>query len=157
MVLITVGAAVGFLVWFGVSAADDSRLSRNGVVVAATVEDTAPYGNDTQYLLSFVVDGQSEAYWSTDVSGLKLGDSVSVIVDRRDHATFEPTKVYGHRWGAYLIQILAAALFAFLGVMFIRMDAVGFRRYSRARYGYTGDSRRKGPAQRSQKSRRGSR
>jgi hypothetical protein len=31
------------------------------VVVTATVEDTAPYGKDTQYLLSFIVNGQSDA------------------------------------------------------------------------------------------------
>jgi hypothetical protein len=169
MVLITVGAAVGFLAWFGVSAANDSRLSRGGVTVAATVEDTAPYGKDTQYLLAFIVDGQTETYWSTDVRGLKVGDSVSVIVNRRDHAKFEPTEVYGHRWGSYLVLILASAGFAFLGVMVIRMDAASFRRYSRARYGHATDSflpsaltdrpvgGRKGRAPRSRKPRRRSR
>jgi len=140
MVLITLGAAVGFLAWFGVSAAEDSRLSRDGVTVAATVEDTAPYGKDTRYLLAFVVDGPTEAYWSTDVRGLKVGDRLSVIVNRRDHAEFEPTEVYGHRWGSFLVQILASAGFTFLGVMFMRMDAAGFRRYSRARYGHATDS-----------------
>jgi hypothetical protein len=73
MVLITVGAAVGFLAWFGVSATNDFRLSHHGAVVKATVEDTAASGNDTEYLLSFVVDGQSEAQWSSDVRGLKVG------------------------------------------------------------------------------------
>jgi hypothetical protein len=169
MVLITIGGSVGFLAWFGVSAINDSRLSRNGVVVVATVEDTAPYGNDTQYLLSFVVDGQNEADWSTDVSGLKVGGSVSVIVNRRDHANLESVEAFRRRWALYLIQILVSTFFAFLGVMFIRMDAAGFRRYARARYGYATDSslpsalterragRRNRPARRSRKSRRKSR
>jgi hypothetical protein len=39
------------------SKANDLQLSRRGEVVTATVEDTAPYGKDTQYLLSFTVDG----------------------------------------------------------------------------------------------------
>jgi len=166
VVLLTVGGAVGFLAWFGVDAANDFRLSRDGVVVVATVEDAAPYDKDTQYLLSFVVDGQTEAHWATDVRrGLKVGDSVPVIVDRRDHANFEPTAAYGRRWGTYLIQIVASTAFAFLGVMFIRMDADGFRRYTRARYGHAVDyhvplartdrpaGRRKSPARRSRKSR----
>ena len=169
LVLITVGAAVGFLASLGVSAVKDSRLSRHGVVVAATVEDTARDGKDTQYLLSFVVDGQTETHWSTDVPALKVGDSVPVIVNRRDHASVESTAAYGRRWAVYLIQILGSAAFAFLGVMFIRMDAAGFRRYSRARYGHATDSfvppvqtdrpagRRKGRAGRSRKSRRRSR
>jgi len=134
MVVITLGAAVGFLAWFGVSATNDFRLSHHGVVVRATVADTAPSGKDTQYLLLFVVDGQFDAQWSTDVRGLKVGDSVSVIVDRTDSANFEPTAAYGRRWGGYVIQVLGSAVFAFLGVMFIRMGAAGFRWYLRARY-----------------------
>lgn len=120
-------------------------------------------------MLSFVVDGQSEAQWSSDVRGLKVGDSVSVIVDRSDHSNFEPTAAYVRRWGGYVIQVLGSAAFAFLAVMFIRMDAAGFRRYSRARYGHATDpyapsartgrpsGRRKRRAPRRQKSRRGSR
>lgn len=168
MVLITFGAAVGFLVWFGVSATNDYQLSHHGAVVVATVEDTAPYGKGTQYLLSFVVDGQTEARWSTDVRGLKVGDRVSVVVDRSDHANFEPTAAYGRRWGAYAIQVIGSAVFALLGIMFIRMNAAGFRRYSRSRYGHltgpfagsTGTDRpagrRKGRARRPGKAKRGS-
>lgn len=168
MVLITVGAAVGFLAWFGVSATKDIRLSHHGAVVKATVEDTAPSGKETQYLLSFVVDGQTEAQWSSEVRGLKVGDSVSVIVDRGDHTDFEPTATYGRRWGSYVIQLLGSAIFAYLGVMFLRMDAAGFLRYSRARYGHAtrpymrsphtdrSAGRRKGRARRPRRSRPGS-
>jgi predicted PurR-regulated permease PerM len=137
MVLISLGAAVGFLVWLGVTATNDFQLSHHGVVVTATVKNTAPYGEDTQYLLRFVVDGQSETRWSTHVArGSKVGDSVSVIVDRTDHANFEPTAAYGRRWLGYVFQLLFSLLFAALGVMFLRMDAAGFRTFLRFRYGF---------------------
>jgi hypothetical protein len=136
LVLVMVGAAVGFLGWFGVSATNDFRLSRHGVVVAATVEDVAPYGKDTQYLLSYVVDGQSERQWSTDVRGLKIGEKLTVIVDRRDRSHFEPTAVFGRRWVLYAMQLLASVVFAALAIKFIRTDAASFGEAARARYGH---------------------
>jgi hypothetical protein len=136
MVLISVGAAVGFLAWFGVTATEDFQLSRHGVVVTAAVEDTAPYGRDTQYLLSFVIDGRPDAQWTTGIAELKVGDTVSVIVDRGDHAHLLSTAAYGRRWAGYVVQVFMSAAFALLGIMFVRMDAAGFRRYTRARYGH---------------------
>jgi hypothetical protein len=134
MVLICVGAAVGFLAWFGVSATKDYQLSQNGAVVTATVADTAPYGKGTQYLLSFSVDGVTDEQWATDVPDLNVGSIATVIVDRRDHTRIESTASYGRRWGGYAIQILGSTAFAALGIMFTRMDADGFRWYLRARY-----------------------
>ena len=134
------GATIGFLAGFVLSAFDDTRLSAHGAVVTATVEDTAPYGSDTQYLLSFVVDGQSDSQWATDVGDLKVGDSVRVIVDRRDDTNIKKAATYGRRWLLYSIQIVASVVFAAIGVMFLRMDAAGFRDYVKARYGHPTDS-----------------
>ena len=143
-VVITVGAAVGFLVWFGVSAAEDYRLSRHGVVVTATVRDVTPDGRDTEYLLSFVVDGQPETRWTTDLHGPRVGDRVAVIVDRGDHGNFQPTSAYGRRWGGYVIQVVASAVFAGLGIMFVRMSRLRIRwpRAATGRYPDRGAVRR---------------
>lgn len=136
MVLITVGGAVGFLAWFGVTATQDFRLSRHGVVVMASVEDSAPHGKDTQYMLGFAIDGRADAQWTTDVGDVKAGTRLQVIVDRGDHTHLESTAVYGRRWVGYLIQVFASLAFAWLAKMFIGMDGDEFRRYSRARYGH---------------------
>jgi hypothetical protein len=135
LVLITVGAVAGFLAWLGVTVTDDVQLSRDGVVVTATVEGSAPYGEETQYLLSFAVDGQSAQRWSADVGSLRVGDTVHVIVDRNDHTHFETTAAFGRRWPGYIVQVLVAAAFAWLSIVFIRMDAADFQQYLRARGG----------------------
>lgn len=136
MVLIMVGGAVGFLAWFGVTATEDFRLSRHGVVVTATVEDSAPYGKDTQYLLDFAIDGRADAQWTSDVGDVKVGTRLPVIVDRGDHTHLESTTVYGRRWVGYVIQVLGSVALASLAKMFIGMDAAEFRLYSKARYGH---------------------
>jgi hypothetical protein len=135
VVLIWAGAAVGFLAWVGVDATNEYRLSRHGVVVTATVENTAPDGKDTQYLLFYGIPGRHTMQWSTDLQGLRIGDSVTLIVDRTDITRFEPKAVYDRRWVGYAIRIVVSAIFGWFASLFIRMDAAGFRRYARARYG----------------------
>lgn len=135
IVAICVGVAIGFAVWFGVSAAKDVPLARSGIVVTAVVEQTAPYGDDTQYLLSFAVDGRADEQWSTDVADLRVGATTTVIVDRRDHTRMESEAAFSRRWIFYLVLAAGIAITAAAGVVFIRMGPAEFQQYVKRRVG----------------------
>jgi hypothetical protein len=136
MAAIAVGGAVTFAVMFAKDAYNDVALSRHGAAVTATVESVWPDGTDTEYLLSFTIDGKTDQQWTTHVSDLKVGQTVTVLVDQRDHQRMTSADAYGRRWGAFTIAGIGVAFFAWLGIMILRMDAEGFLQYSRMRYGH---------------------
>jgi hypothetical protein len=136
VVLLLFGASIGFLLWLAVTASRDYQLFQHGAKVDATVVASAPYDQDPQYLLRFSVDGQQDTQWATGLGRQRVGCTVSILVDRRDHGNLKLTPTAGRLWGVYVLQIVAAAAFGALGTGFLRMDAADFLRCSRARYGY---------------------
>ena len=135
IVAICVGVTIGLAAWFGVSAAKDVPLARHGIVVTALVEQTAPYGDDTQYLLSFTVDGRADEQWSTDVADLRVGATTTVIVDRRDHTRMESDAAFHLRWIFYVVLLIGIVMPAFASVAFIRMDTAEFQEYTKRSVG----------------------
>lgn len=135
IVAICVGVTIGLAAWFGVFAAKDVPLARHGIVVTAVVEQTAPYGDDTQYLLSFTVDGRADEQWSTDVADLRVGATTTVIVDRRDHTRMESEAAFGRRWIFYLVLAAGIAIAAAASVVFIRMGTAEFQQYMKRSVG----------------------
>src|SRR5215813_11947166 len=105
------GASAAFLIWLVVGAVSDVDHARHGVVVTATVEDSAPYDDDPQYLLSFTVDGQTDEQWAVDVGRLHKGSTVSVLVDRRDHSDIVRKPTFATVWVVHAIQLFAAVIF----------------------------------------------
>jgi hypothetical protein len=135
IVALCIGATAGLAAWFGVSAARDVPLARHGIVVSAVVEQTAPYGDDTQYLLSFSVDGRPDEQWSTDVADLRVGAATTVIVDRRDHTRMESDAAFQRRWIFYAVLLIGIVMLAFASVTFIRMDTAEFQQYTKRSVG----------------------
>jgi hypothetical protein len=127
---------LGFLIWLGVSVAADRELSAHGETVVATVEQTTLHDRDQQYLLAFTMDGQPDEQWTADVPSLKRGDTVSVLVDTRDHTRIESVAEYGRRWGGYAIQLVAGVALGLLCAGFLRGDVEDYRSAALARYRY---------------------
>ncbi len=136
MVVVCFIAVTVFVVLFGTTAYKDTVIARHAVTVTATVEDTAPYGSDTQYLLAFTIDGQADQQWAIDLPDRKVGQTVTVLVDRRDHERITSQWAYKVRWVLLALCGLGAAGFGALGVMFVRMDGDGFVEYARTRGGH---------------------
>lgn len=131
---ILMGASAGFLIWFAVTAIGDYQLSRHGARAGAIVEATAPYGDrDTQYLLSFWVDGRPDEQWVTGIGRQHVNGAVAVMVDRRDHTRIELAAGSG-RWIGYAIQLVSAAVFGWLAFLYLRMDSSAYLRSLKARY-----------------------
>jgi hypothetical protein len=128
-VVVALGGAVGLLIFGGVRATDDFRLSHRGIVVPATVRDV-DLGEKPQYLLRYVIDGQPELRWTDEGLDASVGDTVPIIVDPDDHARFRATTTFGQRWWAYLILLLGSGFFGWLGVFVLRMDLAEFRAFA---------------------------
>jgi uncharacterized protein DUF3592 len=90
-IVLVVGA--GLLTWFGVFAATEYRFYRHSDVVPATVlhvehhvyEYRGSEHDDARYLVA--VSGRPDWVVVTSLDGARVGDDVSVMVDRRDPGT----------------------------------------------------------------------
>jgi len=104
-------ASASFLIWLVVGAIGDVDHARHGVVVTATVEDSAPYDDDPQYLLAFTIGGQPDEQWAVDVGRLTKGSTVAVLVDRRDHSDIVRKPTFATVWVVHAIQLIATVIF----------------------------------------------
>ncbi|RKR87792.1 hypothetical protein BDK92_2091 [Micromonospora pisi] len=134
LVLLGIGAA--FLVDFVVTATGDYQMSRYGTTVVATVRDTAPYDRDgSQYLLVFTVDGRWDEQWASGIGRHQVNQTVSVVVDRQDHAHIALPYTGADQWILYGIQLSAAVFFTLVGLARTRMNVAAYRQHVWARYG----------------------
>lgn len=104
-------ASAGFLIWLVVGAVSDVDHARHDVLVTATVEDSAPYDDEPQYLLAFTIGGQPDEQWAVDVGRLTKGSTVAVLVDRRDHSEIVRRPTFATVWVVRAIQLVATAIF----------------------------------------------
>ena len=103
-------------------------LLEHGVRTTAKVEDVDHSSKDPQYLLQVVMaDGTASDAWMSDASGTPVvGDTIAVAYPPSDPSNVESIDEVGRWWIDPLILVIAAAGFAWFGVLPWRVKQVRF-------------------------------